>query len=162
VVWPQNHSDGFLRFGFKTGGDVFFQFGLKTSGLGFPICVGTLMTGYPRVQASSQDNGSCLPTGGSSGAATSPHGSGSHLSARGSSGATTCHLGSSTHLLAQGSSRAAMCHKDGFCRLQASKQISPGDPAIMISIGACARISSKTLCDKGCPTCSHGVQQAAR
>jgi hypothetical protein len=23
VVWPQNHSDGFLRFGLKTGGDDF-------------------------------------------------------------------------------------------------------------------------------------------
>jgi hypothetical protein len=23
VVWPQNHSDGFRRFGLKNGGDVF-------------------------------------------------------------------------------------------------------------------------------------------
>jgi hypothetical protein len=23
VVWPQNHSDGFHRFGLKTGGDGF-------------------------------------------------------------------------------------------------------------------------------------------
>jgi hypothetical protein len=30
VVWPQNHSDGFLRFGLKTGGDGFLRFGLKT------------------------------------------------------------------------------------------------------------------------------------
>jgi hypothetical protein len=29
VVWPQNHSDGFLQFGLKTGGDGFSQFGLK-------------------------------------------------------------------------------------------------------------------------------------
>jgi hypothetical protein len=29
VIWPQNHSDGFLQFGLKTGGDGFFQFGLK-------------------------------------------------------------------------------------------------------------------------------------
>jgi hypothetical protein len=29
VVWPQNHSDGFLRFVLKTGGDGFWQFGLK-------------------------------------------------------------------------------------------------------------------------------------
>jgi hypothetical protein len=47
VVWPQNHSDGFHRIGFKTGGDGFqwfglktccdgfLQFGLKTSGDGF-------------------------------------------------------------------------------------------------------------------------------
>jgi hypothetical protein len=30
VVWPQNHSDGFCRFGLKTGGDSFWRFGLKT------------------------------------------------------------------------------------------------------------------------------------
>jgi hypothetical protein len=30
VVWPQNHSDGFHRFGLKTGGDGFLQFDLKT------------------------------------------------------------------------------------------------------------------------------------
>jgi hypothetical protein len=30
VVWPQNHSDGFHRFGFKTGGYGFSRFGLKT------------------------------------------------------------------------------------------------------------------------------------
>jgi hypothetical protein len=30
VVWPQNHSDGFHRFGLKTSGDGFWQFGLKT------------------------------------------------------------------------------------------------------------------------------------
>jgi hypothetical protein len=35
VVWPQNHSDGFHRFGLKTGGDGFLQFGLKTGGDGF-------------------------------------------------------------------------------------------------------------------------------
>jgi hypothetical protein len=32
VVWPQNHSDGFLQFGLKTGGDGFSHFGLKTGG----------------------------------------------------------------------------------------------------------------------------------
>jgi hypothetical protein len=32
VVWPQNHLDGFLRFGLKTSGDVFSRFGLKTGG----------------------------------------------------------------------------------------------------------------------------------
>jgi hypothetical protein len=30
VVWPQNHSDGFLQFGLKTVGDGFLQFHLKT------------------------------------------------------------------------------------------------------------------------------------
>jgi hypothetical protein len=44
--------------------------------------------------------------------------------------------------------------------LQAIKQISSGDPAIMISIGARARVSSKALRDKGCSTRSQGVQQA--
>jgi hypothetical protein len=142
--------------------------------------VSTLRTGYPHIQASSQDNGSrlpaqgssgsatcprgsgsCLPAQGSFGAATCPRGSGSRLPARGSSGATTCHLGSSTHLLAQGSSRAVMCLEDGLYMLQAIKQISPGDPVIMISIGACACISSKVLRDKGCSARSQGVQQAA-
>jgi hypothetical protein len=32
VIWSQNHSDGFSRFGFKTGGDGFFQFDFKTGG----------------------------------------------------------------------------------------------------------------------------------
>jgi hypothetical protein len=142
--------------------------------------VGTLRTGYPCVQASSKDNGSRLPARGSSGAvtcprasgthllargssraATCPRGSGSRLPARGSSGDATCHLGSSTHHLAHGSSGAAMCPEDRFCRSQANKQISPGDQAIMISIGACTRVSSKTLRDKGCSARSQGVQQAA-
>jgi hypothetical protein len=35
VVWPQNHSDGFRRFGLKTGGIDFWQFGLKTCCDGF-------------------------------------------------------------------------------------------------------------------------------
>jgi hypothetical protein len=39
--------------------------------------VGTLRTGYPRVQASSQDNGSRFPAGGSSEAAMCLHSSGS-------------------------------------------------------------------------------------
>jgi hypothetical protein len=29
VVWPQNHWDGFVQFGLKTGVDSFFWFGLK-------------------------------------------------------------------------------------------------------------------------------------
>jgi hypothetical protein len=36
VVWPQNHWDGFLQFGLKTGGDGFLCFGLKTGGGRFP------------------------------------------------------------------------------------------------------------------------------
>jgi hypothetical protein len=95
------------------------------------------------------------------GAATCPCGSGSCLPAQGSSGAAPCRLGSNTHLLAQGSSRAATCPEDGLCRLQAIKQISPGDLAIMISIGARAHVSSKTLRDKGCSVRSQGVEQAA-
>jgi hypothetical protein len=68
-----------------------------------------------------------------------------------------CHLGSSTHHLAYGSSRAATCPEDGFCRPQVNKQISPGDQAIMTSIGVCTRVSSKTLRDKGCSGRSQGV-----
>jgi hypothetical protein len=36
VVWPQNHWDGFLWFGIKTGDDGFSLFGLKTGGFRFP------------------------------------------------------------------------------------------------------------------------------
>jgi hypothetical protein len=36
VVWPQNHWDGFSRFGLKTSGDNFSWSGLKTDGFGFP------------------------------------------------------------------------------------------------------------------------------
>jgi hypothetical protein len=32
VVWSQNHWDGFLYFGLKTGGDDLFRFGLKIGG----------------------------------------------------------------------------------------------------------------------------------
>jgi hypothetical protein len=35
VVCPQNHSNGFCRFGLKTGGDGFWWFGLKTYCDGF-------------------------------------------------------------------------------------------------------------------------------
>jgi hypothetical protein len=90
-----------------------------------------------------------------------PRGSGSRLSAQGSFGAATYHLGSSTHLLAHDSSGAATCPEDGLYRLQANKQISPGNPAIMIFIRARARVSFKTLRNKGCSTRSQGVQQAA-
>jgi hypothetical protein len=70
-------------------------------------------------------------------------------------------LGSSTHLLAQGSSEAATCPEDGLYKLQAIKQISPVDLAIMISIEARARVSFKALRDKGCSARSRGVQQMA-
>jgi hypothetical protein len=152
------------------------DFGMK-SGWSFQS-IGTLRTGYPPC-TSIKSRQWLLPTGGSFGAVTYLHGSGSRLSARGSSGAAMCprgtgsrlpprgssgaamcHLGSSTHLLTQGSSGATTCPEDGLCRLQANKQISPGDPTIMISIGACARVSSKTLRDKGCSARSQGVQQA--
>jgi hypothetical protein len=108
-----------------------------------------------------RDSGSRLPAWGSSRAATCPRCSGSHLPAWGSSRAITCHLGSSTHHLAYGSSGAATCSEEGICRPQENKQISPGDPVIMISIGACTRVSFKTLRDKGCSAHSQGVQQAA-
>jgi hypothetical protein len=39
VVWHQNHSDGFLRFGLKISGDGFLWFGLKTSGSVFSVWV---------------------------------------------------------------------------------------------------------------------------
>jgi hypothetical protein len=156
--------------------------------------VGTLRTGYPYVQA--QDNGSRLPTEGSSEAVTCPRGSvsrsrlgaapgmphvlaarapapnsgqlrGRYVSprlglpfpARGSSRDATCPRGSgspSRLRAALGPPRVA-----GLCRLQASKQISSGDPAIMISIGAGAPVSSKVLRDKGCSAPSQGMQQTA-
>jgi hypothetical protein len=124
----------------------------------FTISVGTLRTGYPHVQASSQCNGSRLPAGDSFGAATCLRGSSSRLLAWGSSGTATWHLGSNTHHLAHGSSGATTCPGDGFCRPQANKQIPPGDQAILISIRARMRVSSKTLRDKGCSARSQGVQ----
>jgi hypothetical protein len=78
----------------------------------------------------------------------------SRLPGQGSSGAAMCHLGSNTYLLAQDSSRATTCPEDGLCRLQAIKQISHGDLNIMMSIRACARVSSKALRNKGCSTLS--------
>jgi hypothetical protein len=35
VIWPQNHSNGFHRFGLKTSGDGFCRFGLKICCDGF-------------------------------------------------------------------------------------------------------------------------------
>jgi hypothetical protein len=49
---------------------------------------------------------------------------------------------------------------DGFYKLQAIKQIFPGDLDIMIFIGARARVSVKALRDKGCSACLQGMQQA--
>jgi hypothetical protein len=54
-----------------------------------------------------------------------------------------------------------MCPDDEFCRPQANKQIPPGDQAIMITIGARTRVSSKMLRDKGCSARSQGVQPVA-
>jgi hypothetical protein len=48
-----------------------------------------------------------------------------------------------------------------LCGLQANKQIPPGNPTIMISIGAGTPISSKALRGKGCSARSQGVQQVA-
>jgi hypothetical protein len=106
-------------------------------------------------------SGARLPTQGSSRGITCPHGSGSRLPARGSFGGTTCCLGFSTRLLVQGSYRATTCPMGGIYKLQAIKQISSGDPVITIFIGACARVSSKALCDKGCSTRLQGMQRAA-
>jgi hypothetical protein len=61
-----------------------------------------------------------------------------------------------------GAGQLQSCHVSaGLCGLQANKQISHVDPAIMISIGAGTCISSKALRDKGCSARSQGVQQAA-
>jgi hypothetical protein len=84
-----------------------------------------------------------------------------HLPAQGSSGSAMCHLGSTTQLLSQGSSGATTCPEDRLYRLQGIKQISPGDPAIMIFIGAHAHVSSKALHNKGCSAHLQGVQQVA-
>jgi hypothetical protein len=79
--------------------------------------------------------------------------------ARGSSGDATCPRGLGSPSwpgAAPGPPRVP-----GLCGLQASKQISSGDPVIMISIGAGAPVSSKALRDKGCFARSQGMQQAA-
>jgi hypothetical protein len=72
----------------------------------------------------------------------------------------TCCLSSSTHLLAQASSRAVTCPVDGLYKIQAIQQIFPIDPAIMILIGACARVSAKALRDKGYSVCLQCMQQS--
>jgi hypothetical protein len=42
LVWPQNHWDGFLWFGLKTGDDGFLRFGLKTGGSSFSVLASKL------------------------------------------------------------------------------------------------------------------------
>jgi hypothetical protein len=49
----------------------------------------------------------------------------------------------------------------GLYRLQANKQISSDDLAIMISIGAGTPISFYALRDRGCSARSQGMQQVA-
>jgi hypothetical protein len=136
-----------------TGKDVGPTHGLAASpGVGPGATVGTLRTGYPRVQAPSQDKSQ-----GSSEAVACPHSSGTRFPSQGSSEGATCRLGSSTSLLAQGSSGAAMCPVDVPYKLQAIKQVFPGDPAIMILIGVWC-VSTKTLRDKGCSARLQGIQ----
>jgi hypothetical protein len=53
LIWPQNHSDGFSRFGLKIGGDGFSRFGLKTGGGGFP-CLGLKTDNYGLVICASK------------------------------------------------------------------------------------------------------------
>jgi hypothetical protein len=49
---------------------------------------------------------------------------------------------------------------DGLYKLQAIKQIFPGNLAIMIFIRARARVSAKALHDKGCSARLQAMQQA--
>jgi hypothetical protein len=144
-------------------------------------CVDTLRTGYPHVQALSQDNGSRLLDKGSSEAAMCFRCSGSHSRLRAaprlprapvagdSTGAATCPRGSrqlrGRHVSLglqhppSGAGQLRSCHvSPRLFWLQANKQISPSDPAIMISIGAGMPISSKAIRDKGCSACSQGMQ----
>jgi hypothetical protein len=107
-----------------TGKDVGPTRGFTASpGVSLGAIIGTLRTGYPRVQAPSQDKrqassgaAACprgssarLPTQGSSGGAACPHGSDSRLPAQGGFGATTCPRGSGFCLPAQGSFGATTC-----------------------------------------------------
>jgi hypothetical protein len=96
----------------------------------------------------------CAPTAGdSNGAATCPRGSG-QLRGR--------HVTLGLQHPPSSVGQLWSCHASSkLCGLQANKQISPGDLAIMISIGAGMPISSNTLCDKGCSARSQGVQQVA-
>jgi hypothetical protein len=125
------------------------------------------------MQASRQDNDSRLSAGGSSEDVMCPRGSGSRSRlgaapgpphfpvARGSTGAATCLRGSGQlqgcHMPlgrqhpTSGAEQLRSCQASpGLCGLHANKQIFPGDPTIMMSIGACTRISFNALRDKGC------------
>jgi hypothetical protein len=104
-------------------------------------------------------HGLLLPARGSSGATMYPRGTGS-----------CSRLGEALGPLRvpaarappPGSGQLRGCHvSPGLCGLQANKQISSGDPAIMISIGAGTPVSSKALRDKGCSARMQGMQQVA-
>jgi hypothetical protein len=60
VVWPQNHWDGFLRFGLKTSGDGFLWFGLKTGGDGFS-CLASIPVVSFLVESQNQGGGGFFP-----------------------------------------------------------------------------------------------------
>jgi hypothetical protein len=95
----------------------------------------------------------CLAAWDSTGAATCPRGSG-QLQGR--------HVSLRLQHPPSDAGQLRSCHvSHRLCGLQANKQISPGDPAIMISIGAGTPISFKALRDKGCSARSQGVQQVA-
>jgi hypothetical protein len=106
-----------------------------------------------------------LPARGSSGAATCPHSSGQHRGRHatcpnGSGQLQSRHVSLGLQHPPYGAGQLRSYHvSPGLCRLQANKQISSGDPAIIISIGAGVPISSKVLRDKGCSARSQGVQQ---
>jgi hypothetical protein len=95
-----------------------------------------------------------LPAWGSSGTATCPHGSGSRPRLEAALEASRV---PTAWAPAPGSGPPRV---PGLCGLLTSKQISSGGPAIMISIGAGAPVSSKVLRDKGCSARSQGMQQA--
>jgi hypothetical protein len=109
-------------------------------------------------------SGSCSQLGAAPGLPCAP-------AARGSTGAATCPCGSGQlwgHHVSlglqhppSGTGQLWSYHvSPGLCGLQANKQISSGDPAIMISIEASTLVSSKALRDKGYSARSQGVQQA--
>jgi hypothetical protein len=100
-----------------------------------------------------------LPARGSSGATTYPHGLGSRPRLGATPGPPRV---PAARAPAPGLGQLRGHHvSPGLCGLQAKKQISSDDPAIMISIGAGTLVSSKALRDKGCSARSQGMQQAA-
>jgi hypothetical protein len=124
----------------------------------------------PRVQASSQDNGSRLPDEGSSEAATCPHGLGSCSRLGAALGRHVPprlrqvrghHVSFGLQHPPSGAGQHWSCHvSPGLCGLQTNKQISSGNLTIMISIGAGTPVSSKVIRDKGCSAHSQHVQEA--